>query len=90
MKRLALALVFVCAAGCGGAPNALKGNLHWFATCRSLCIVEDGGVGGNGCVDHEAGESCSVEGEMCGASGSCEGPLVCAATDPLAGVVCPL
>lgn len=89
MKRLALALLLLSA--CGGSGS----NLHWFATCHSLCIsFPDGGGapsdGGNDCIDHKVGEACSVEGDMCGVSDSCEGPLVCAASDPLAGVACPL
>lgn len=85
MKALALTSMLLCA--CGG--NAPRGNLHWFATCGARLCTPDGGVS-NGCTDHKAGDACSVEGEMCGVTGACQGPLVCAASDPLAGVACPL
>ena len=86
MRFLGLCLAIVCA--CGGS-TAPAGNLHWFATCGARLCTPDGGVS-NGCVDHKAGDSCTVEGEMCGVTGACQGPLVCAASDPLAGVACPL
>lgn len=82
-RALGLAAALVCA--CGGKAPA--GNLHWFATCGGPCTIDGGTT--NGC-DHKVGDSCSVEGEMCGAQAGCQAPLVCAASDPLAGVVCPL
>ncbi|HEY2028747.1 MAG TPA: hypothetical protein VGH20_06025 [Myxococcales bacterium] len=87
MKRLALALVLLSA--CGGSGTAPAKNLHWFATCGAPLCTADAGVG-NGCADHQVGESCTVEGDLCGNRDGCHGPLVCAASDPLAGVVCPL
>jgi len=77
-------------AGTGGTSGALQ----WFRTCGPpVCQVGAGGSSSGlaPCnATEQAGSACTTAGAECDQGTACSGPLMCAATDPTHGGMCPI